>query len=209
MPTRIRRLAAVLTACPLGLLGLLTVPHALLAHWVVIASVTGLFVAFCVRSSFPDKAVAVRCGTAAGGGLLAAGLITAGLVVLLGAGAVLVVAALAAATVWAWRRRRVRAEKGATRSGAPPSPGRPFPAFPPRRHLLITDASTTHLCVTWERSCRLLRDLGPGTRRDDVIALRGRLLDELERRDPQGFDRWVHADPRTGTDPGRHLTAER
>jgi hypothetical protein len=39
--------------------------------------------------------------------------------------------------------------------------------------------------------------------------MRGRLLDEIERRDPLGFNRWLAATPCAGSDPGRHLTPGR
>lgn len=65
------------------------------------------------------------------------------------------------------------------------------------------------LCAAWQRTYWLLQDI-PATSPDRlaVIALRVRLLAELERRDPDGLVRWLHTQTRAGSDPGRYLAAD-
>ncbi len=43
--------------------------------------------------------------------------------------------------------------------------------------------------------------------REVIVARRGAVLDELERRDPAGFARWLAAGPLSTTDPARYLGA--
>ena len=68
--------------------------------------------------------------------------------------------------------------------------------------------STTQLCGAWQRSYWLLVDLPPGQSRDDVVRIRRHVLDELERRDPTGFGRWLQTEPRACNHPGRYLIAD-
>jgi hypothetical protein len=71
------------------------------------------------------------------------------------------------------------------------------------------DLSTPELCLAWQRTYLVLLDVNADTPRDDIVALRERLLDEIERRDPAGFTRWLETGARAGSDPGRFLTGDR
>jgi hypothetical protein len=64
------------------------------------------------------------------------------------------------------------------------------------------------LCLAWQHSYWLLSELPGSHQRCEVAAMRQSLLDELERRDPVGFRRWLDAEPRANSDPRRHLTAD-
>ncbi len=55
-------------------------------------------------------------------------------------------------------------------------------------------------------SAALGAPLDPGARQA-IVARRGAVLDELERRDPAGFARWLAAGPLSTTDPARYLGA--
>jgi hypothetical protein len=68
--------------------------------------------------------------------------------------------------------------------------------------------STPSLCLAWRRSYLALLDAPPGPARDELVRVRGSLLDELERRDHAGFTRWLEAGARAGSDPTRYLTTE-
>ena len=65
------------------------------------------------------------------------------------------------------------------------------------------------LCQAWHSSQRSLPGLPAGPVRAELISSRERLLDELERRDPVGFRRWVHRGVHASSDPGHYLTENR
>jgi hypothetical protein len=66
--------------------------------------------------------------------------------------------------------------------------------------------STRELCLAWRRSYLTLLDLPPGPARWEIARIRQCLLDELERRDRDGFTRWLDAGARASSDPGRYLS---
>ena len=68
--------------------------------------------------------------------------------------------------------------------------------------------STLQLCGAWQRSYWLLLDLPPGPACEQVVSIRHHVLDELERRDPTGFGRWLKSGPRAGSHPGQFLVAD-
>ncbi|MEU5261963.1 hypothetical protein [Amycolatopsis sp. NPDC021455] len=66
----------------------------------------------------------------------------------------------------------------------------------------VPGAATDELCLVWRRSDEELRrtpDDDP--ERGKLVAVRQLLLDELERRDPAGFRRWLDDGAMTGADP--------
>lgn len=69
--------------------------------------------------------------------------------------------------------------------------------------------STPQLCEAWQRSYSALLHAAPGPAHDELVRIRGELLDELERRDHVGFARWLEAGARAGSDPSRYLSAGR
>lgn len=71
---------------------------------------------------------------------------------------------------------------------------------------VLATLSTPELCLAWRRSYLALGDLPAGPDRGELVTLRQSMLDELERRDPVGFRRWLEAGARAGGDPGRYLT---
>ena len=69
--------------------------------------------------------------------------------------------------------------------------------------------STSELCLTWRRSYLALLDVPAGPGRCEIVHMRECLLDELERRDRDGFTRWLDTGARAGSDPGRFLGTDR
>lgn len=216
MPARLGLAAAATVGGALALLGLLTMPVEALTAWAVIAVCAGPLVALYLHITRRDSGDALRVGAATSAVMLAASLIIAGLIALLGAAAALVVPLLfAAAATWVWRRHT-----GPDRSAAAPTPpprwavstgkhrpaGRPVPRLPDLDTGIVP---TAVLCAAWQRTYWLLRDMPP-TSPDHaaVIDIRMRLLDEFERRDPAGFTRWLDTEPRACSHPGRYLSVD-
>jgi hypothetical protein len=84
------------------------------------------------------------------------------------------------------------------------------PALPPTAEVptpVLATLSTAELCLAWRRSFLALCDLPVGPVRGELVRQRQSMLDELERRDPAGFHRWLEAGARAGGDPGRYLAA--
>jgi hypothetical protein len=138
------------------------------------------------------------------GGLL----VVSGTAVLLGgAGTALLLGALAIVWLaWVWGRstRQQRAAAGAAgpaegvhlfvvQGGEDQDPARIFP--------VVTALSTAALGREWIRTTAALAGgLDPAMRRS-IVARRVETLDELERRDPDGFSRWIAGGPQPGSDP--------
>jgi hypothetical protein len=71
------------------------------------------------------------------------------------------------------------------------------------------ELSTPERCSAWRRSYFALLDVPEGPGRCEIVRIRERLLDEIERRDRDGFTRWLETGARAGSDPGRYLTTDR
>jgi hypothetical protein len=99
----------------------------------------------------------------------------------------LVLLLLAALSAW-HRLRRRHGRAPAPRTGAVERPEvLPAAEQPPRR--TAEALSTAELCLAWRRSYLALLEATPGPARCEIARLRECLLDELERRDPDGFTR--------------------
>jgi hypothetical protein len=131
----------------------------------------------------------------------------AGMVTLLGASAGLsLVAVVFAAGVWAWWRRG-QGFGGGESAETVKNRKTESPPAPRESSGLLTDLTTDELCIAWRRSyVRLLRASGESARAQ-VVQSRRCLLDELERRDPPGFIRWLDSGALAGSDPSRYLAA--
>jgi len=80
--------------------------------------------------------------------------------------------------------------------------------FPvPAHRFAFRELSTPQLCETLRRSYLPLPDRPPEQGESERVRLRGQLLDEIERRDPEGFHRWLATLPQAGSDPSRYLSA--
>jgi hypothetical protein len=148
----------------------------------------------------------VLSGTAALGGGLAA--------VLTGAAA-----AIVGLAVWLARSPRPSREVSphtlvADPTGAPaaptPYPAAPWPAAPTGRSdaagsarlsTPVTELPTAALGHEWLRTTAALAGRLEPAARESIVRRRQEALDELERRDAEGFARWLAAGPAPGSDP--------
>jgi hypothetical protein len=110
-------------------------------------------------------------------------------------GAVLTAAALVPAIRPFIGERSVRLRRAADR----------YPAHPMLLPADPTTASTVALCRAWRISYLVLEHARDPAQRAQVAAMRGLYLDELARRDPAGFRRWLIEGARAGGDPAPYL----
>jgi len=232
MPTRACRIVAVTTGVLLAALGLLAFPSTIFVLWITAVVFIGPAVAMGACCARP-KGNVVPVGVAAVAATMAFSAILAGLIFLLGP-PLAVPLLLTVTGTWGWRHRRsLRDDIGALlptpRGSSTPKHPKSPPPRPPRKvspvelrnditssspSLLVqrirdVTASTPQLCGAWQRSYWLVRELPPGPIRYEVVLIRHELLNELERRDPTGFHRWLETEPRAGSHPGRYLHTER
>lgn len=167
-----------------------------------------------VTAGLAGEAPAGGSRAALDAGVRAAGWTAGVLLVLTGVAAVAggLVAVLAGATVGAAvlavRLRRAGRVATATAPPAPSAPVRRTPVRPAGPTLLLPPVgglSTRAVGDEWLRTTALLdARLDPVIRRA-IVARRESLLDELERRDPGGFARWLAGGPAPGSDPAEHV----
>ncbi|TCC26870.1 hypothetical protein [Kribbella speibonae] len=70
----------------------------------------------------------------------------------------------------------------------------------------VVEAMTDRqLCLAWRRSYVELGHSDSAETRASIAGFRGRVLDELERRNPVGFDDWLASGARAPSDPARYL----
>jgi hypothetical protein len=151
-----------------------------------------------------------RTGLRAGAATCAGGLVLTGLGTLLGPASgivILTLLLLAALSAWPWLGRRygqppARESWAAERPEVMAAAEQPPPPTP-------ETLSTPELCLAWRRSYLALLDVTSSPARCKIVRLRQCLLDELERRDPDGFTRWLDTGARAGSDPGRYLSPDR
>lgn len=140
----------------------------------------------------------------------AAGWTVGGLLLLAGVAAIVggVVAVLVgAAVVGTWLV--VRATRSPARPGATPEvlllpvpPGTPVRSGDASR---LPTLSTTELGREWIRTTAALGGRLSPVERQALVRRRAETLDELERRDPVGFARWLADGPAVGTDPADYV----
>ena len=160
------------------------------------ALVAACLAAGVVRESRPGRQAVVDAAWKAGVVTVAVLLVLSGTAVLGGAVLTLLVAGVAAGT---WTV--VRLVRG-SRSGAPcvAAADRPAVVLPP-----VSSLSTEALGREWVRTTTALAGpLDAGTR-EAIVVRRQQTLDELERRDPDGFARWLSGIPLPGSDPSGDL----
>jgi hypothetical protein len=190
-----------------GAIGVVVAPHT-----VPFVVVIGVFVGVLVWLSAHDTPTGTTpragAGLAVGGATAAGGFVLVGLVTLLGpaAGVVIVTLVLVAGPVawWWWLQRRPgQCAEGTVAATQYEELSMVVP--PPALEAL----ATAQLCLAWQRSYFALLDLPPGPAHSEIVRFRECLLDELERRDRDGFTRWLQTGARAGSNPGCYLTADR
>lgn len=114
-------------------------------------------------------------------------------------------AALMGGAAW-WLVRAARAERGRVAAapravvagGRPTTELRPVPAM-----------STRALGQEWVRTSAVLAGRLDPAARAALVHRRQQALDELERRDPEGFSRWLIGGPVPGSDPADYVRHDR
>jgi hypothetical protein len=160
------------------------------------AVVSACLAAGVVRESRPGQQAVVDAAWKAGVATVAVLLVLSGTAVLGGAVLTLLVAGGAAGT---WTVTRLVRD---SRSGRPSlgAAARPAVVLPP-----VSSLSTEDLGREWvQTTTALAGPLDAGTR-EAIVVRRQQTLDELERRDPDGFARWLSGVPLSGSDPSGDL----
>lgn len=191
---RVLRATAIAVGLALGAIGVVAAPTAALTG-VGVGVVAGALVSLMapkagVVAALGNGGAARRAGFAVAAVTVWGWLALTGLVAVSGpaGGAVILILLLAAVL---GRRRRASSFTGA----------HPATTF--------RELSTRQLCEAWRHSHLVLLELPNDSARCPVVQVRHILLDELERRDPDGFTRWLETDAQAGGDPSHHLTTDR
>jgi hypothetical protein len=83
--------------------------------------------------------------------------------------------------------------------------GRPDAGGAARLTAPVSDLPTAALGREWVRSTAALAGWLEPAARDSLVRRRQEALDELERRDPEGFARWLADGPQPGSDPADYV----
>ncbi len=97
--------------------------------------------------------------------------------------------------------RKPAPARSASTPTSPAAPNQPAPRY--------TSLSDAELCWRWRTSFNALQHTTSVSERVRLIGTRSALLDELARRDPEGFGRWMSSGARAASDPARFLTPHR
>ncbi len=160
------------------------------------AVVSACLAAGVVRESRPGHQAVVDAAWKAGAATVAVLLVLSGTAVLGGAVLTLLVAGGAAGT---WTVTRLVRD---SRSGWPSlgATARPAVVLPP-----VSSLSTEDLGREWVQTTTALAGPLDAATREAIVVRRQQTLDELERRDPDGFARWLSGIPLSGSDPNGDL----
>jgi hypothetical protein len=180
MIARIVSATPIVLGSAVGLVGVVAHP-AVLPAWAGIGATVGLaaLVSDQLRENPPTAAARRRTAWLAGAATTVFLLVLTGSITLLGPGAgggLALLIALGCGTRF----------MPSSRSGRPGTPG----------EIAAGEATTARLCRAWQQSWFTLSALPPGPVRARVADLRGQVLDELERRHPDGIRRWLESGPR-------------
>lgn len=191
--------------------GVIVLPATALFGWLALGLLVGSLVGVNARNAVDpgdvgDRRPAARIGILAGSGTVIGCLVFVGMIAIFGAAGAAGFAVVLAAAAWLWWFNR-------RRTAAVPEPAlQPPPDLPAELVRLTTtppaELTTEQLCLAWRRSYTALQHTTSGPDRDVIVGVRAKYLDELERRDQEGFTRWLEAGASAGSDPSRYL-AER
>jgi len=198
----------------LGAVGVVALPTGAVVAWIGLGLFIGALAWIPARQrltvgKMPLPGAGPRAGVTAAAVTVAGGLVLSGLVVLVGAaGAVAIAVLFAAAVVWIRYGRGMPQDCVTVQSAAAAAAEdlRSVAQSPP---VAPGELSTPELCLAWRRSYVALLDVPSGSGRCEIVRIRECLLDEIERRDRDGFTRWLETGARAGSDPGRYLAPDR
>jgi hypothetical protein len=74
-----------------------------------------------------------------------------------------------------------------------------------KRRAPVARLTTAQLCALWRKSLAGLLAAGTPAEHAEVVAARGVLLDELERREPQAMAEWLNGGAREPEGPPAYL----
>ncbi len=200
-----------------AVIGLLTIHTPEVAGVVGVGAVVGCLACLTARPGRSRGAEARRVITA-GAVTAATGLALTGLIRILGPGAIVTAVIMMVASPPALHRYAATARRCAqwrapgnelpatTNDGdGPEQPCSPFLSAPV---VSVRALSNQELCLAWRTSYTALQRIqrsGEITQQAGLVAARQAYLDELERRDPSGFARWLSAGARPASNPGRYV----
>lgn len=186
-------------------MAMLTIPASALAVVLVLAACVAVTVTFSVAPT--DMAMTDRLARAVRQAILggAGAMVAVGLVSVLGGQGVLVALVLAVSSPFFTERMfLLRAWLRLTSEASPALAEEPL-GEAVRRDVPVADLSTPELVRAWRLSFNLLFSAPSNAARSAVVARRQQYLEELERRDPSGLQRWLASGARVSSDPGRYL----
>ena len=175
---------------------------------VVAVGVAGLLAGLTAAAIAHDTPARTLRATVEAGALATAGtvgvlLVVSGMAVLLGGP--VTIGLLAAVVLAGLLRCGRRSEAAASAAGPPASVPTLTLVVEPADAAPVASLSTAALGREWLRTTAALAGgLDAATRRA-VVERRGATLDELERRDPGGFLRWLSEGPLPGSDPAEYV----
>lgn len=189
---RIARLGVWVLVATFALLGLVTAGPTVVVLTVLAFVAGGVGVAAWTRehpsraSGAPWRTVAAYAA-GAGVGMLA----LAGLVVAAGVGVLTAAPALIVLAVWLRRRRTPQAS--ARTSAQAPAAATASTTAPMPMPVPLTALTNGELARRWQSSYVDLAKVRDGAGLERLCVERRRQLDEIERRDPAGFGRWIRS----------------
>lgn len=159
------------------------------------AAVAGCLAAAVTREGRTGQRAVVDAAWKAGGSTVGVLLVLAGASVL---GGPVLTLLLIGSVATAWTLRRLVGSRGSVDRGAVDrgAVGRPALPLPP-----VTALSTGDLGREWVRTTAALSGPLDARTREAIVVRRQQTLDEFERRDPDGFARWLSGLPLAGGDP--------
>jgi hypothetical protein len=183
----------------------------------VVLFVAGFAAAVAYQIPDDDRAASVDAAWKAAAGTVALILLVTGVGVLAGGGVAAVVsflAVVAGGAAWLLMTRRAqRAGRGAPGRAPATGDGDPAAALPAvllgHSQIPVSLLSTSALGTEWLRTKAALASSLEQTARQAVIRHRQETLDELERRDPAGFARWLGAGTAVDSDPATFVRGDR
>ncbi|MGK5110654.1 MULTISPECIES: hypothetical protein [unclassified Geodermatophilus] len=186
----------LLAAAALAVLGGLALPPSGLVAIGLAGVVAGALAGGIARESArPQRSATVDAAWKAAVGTVTVLLVLSGTTALGGAMLTLLVAAAGVAAVLAaW----------SVRTGRTPSV-RPVPQPPAGPLPPVSTMGNGDLGREWVHSTEALAGRLDARTRHAIVVRRQETLDELERRDPAGFARWLSGVPLPGSDPAGHL----
>ncbi|MCW2530786.1 MAG: conserved rane protein of unknown function [Blastococcus sp.] len=184
---------------------------------VLVLVTAGLAAGVAYNAQDDGRAAAVDAAWKAAAATVSVIVLVTGVVVLVGGAVAALVIGMALVTggaLWLLKTRRPRSA-GARKSGGAvvTNAGNPAPvlaaAWQSRWQPPVSLLPTSDLGSEWLQTTSALASPVEPAMRQEIIRRRQETLDELERRDPAGFARWLVAGAATDSDPATFVRGER